>query len=271
MRPNGASGAAGDPAPLIVLGIGILFSFVRHGAYFPVSVAAIIIAVGSHAQPRQVGPAPTERYPYGYDNIPDNTNKPGIRATTTRPVGALGTQHGARHPPVGDRRGLRGDRADGAGRGAPAARQRWEDVIIGHTARSTWTCRPTAARVPASLRCERGALARPSGPGLSPASPEPPFREPPRCPATGSNGAATTTCARCAAARRRPGEDGGGVRADCWDEDSRALVDPGRNWFWESRELPDVARMRASMTASSRRCVPRAWRGSTAGLCRPAS
>ncbi|MDX6599064.1 MAG: hypothetical protein QOE87_2951 [Gaiellales bacterium] len=42
---------------------------------------------------------------------------------------------------------------------------------------------------------------------------------------------------------RRPGDEWNGVRADCWDEAARALVDPDRNWFWESRELPRVARM----------------------------
>lgn len=42
---------------------------------------------------------------------------------------------------------------------------------------------------------------------------------------------------------RRPGDEWHGVRGDCWDEDARALVDPARTWFWESRELPDVARM----------------------------
>ena len=35
------------------------------------------------------------------------------------------------------------------------------------------------------------------------------------------------------------------MRAECWDEGSRSLVDPERNWFWESRALPDVARMQA--------------------------
>jgi N-dimethylarginine dimethylaminohydrolase len=44
---------------------------------------------------------------------------------------------------------------------------------------------------------------------------------------------------------RRPGDEWKGVRADCWDEDARSLVDPARTWFWESRELPDVARMQA--------------------------
>jgi N-dimethylarginine dimethylaminohydrolase len=36
------------------------------------------------------------------------------------------------------------------------------------------------------------------------------------------------------------------VRAECWDEDSRSLVDPDRNWFWESPEPPDVARMQSN-------------------------
>jgi N-dimethylarginine dimethylaminohydrolase len=44
---------------------------------------------------------------------------------------------------------------------------------------------------------------------------------------------------------RRPGEEWNAVRADCWDERSRSLVDPDRTWFWESRELPDVPRLQA--------------------------
>jgi N-dimethylarginine dimethylaminohydrolase len=44
---------------------------------------------------------------------------------------------------------------------------------------------------------------------------------------------------------RRPGDEWKGVRADCWDEHARALVDPGRNWFWESPELPEVERMQS--------------------------
>ena len=82
--------------PLIVLGIGILFSFVRHGAYF-VSVAAIVVAVAlTHNLAKWVRHH-TERYPYGYDNIPDNTNKPGHPEQLRHgPVGALGARHGAR-------------------------------------------------------------------------------------------------------------------------------------------------------------------------------
>ena len=30
---------------------------------------------------------------------------------------------------------------------------------------------------------------------------------------------------------RRPGSEWGAVRAECWDEGSRSLVDPGRKWL----------------------------------------
>ena len=40
---------------------------------------------------------------------------------------------------------------------------------------------------------------------------------------------------------RRPRGEFGAVRADCWDEDSGALVDPEGLWYWESRTPPDLA------------------------------
>ena len=82
---------------------------------------------------------------------------------------------------------------------------------------------------------------------LFPASPEPPFHDP---AAMMRDWGADWGCdddvspLRCALVRR-PGEEWNGVRADCWDEGSRSLVDPERNWFWESRALPDVPRMQA--------------------------
>jgi N-dimethylarginine dimethylaminohydrolase len=45
---------------------------------------------------------------------------------------------------------------------------------------------------------------------------------------------------------RRPGDEWNAVRADCWDESARSLVDPERNWFWESRQPPEVARMQSN-------------------------
>ncbi len=39
---------------------------------------------------------------------------------------------------------------------------------------------------------------------------------------------------------RRPRGEFGSVRADCWDEDSGALVDPEGLWYWESRTPPDL-------------------------------
>ena len=82
---------------------------------------------------------------------------------------------------------------------------------------------------------------------LFPASPEPPFHE---AAALVRDWDADWGCDDDVSPLRtvlvrRPGDEWKGVRADCWDEEARSLVDPDRNWFWESRELPDVARMQA--------------------------
>jgi len=66
--------------PLILLGIGLLASFIRYGGYL-VTVAVIVITLGvTHRMDTWVKHH-TLRYPYGYDNIPDNTNKPGLQST----------------------------------------------------------------------------------------------------------------------------------------------------------------------------------------------
>ncbi len=44
---------------------------------------------------------------------------------------------------------------------------------------------------------------------------------------------------------RAPGDEYARVRADCWDERAQALVDPDGGWYWESRDVPDVARVHA--------------------------
>ncbi len=82
---------------------------------------------------------------------------------------------------------------------------------------------------------------------LFPASPEPPFHE---AAALIRDWGADWGCDDDVSPLRtvlvrRPGDEWNAVRAECWDEGSRSLVDPERNWFWESRELPDVARMQA--------------------------
>ena len=82
---------------------------------------------------------------------------------------------------------------------------------------------------------------------LFPASPEPPFHD---ASALTRDWGADWGCDDDVSALRtvlvrRPGDEWKGVRDDCWDEGSRSLVDPDRNWFWESRELPDVPRMQA--------------------------
>ena len=65
--------------PLILLGIGILASFVRYGGYL-VTLAAIAITIGVTHRLDTWVKHHTERYPFGYDNIPDNTNKPGLQS-----------------------------------------------------------------------------------------------------------------------------------------------------------------------------------------------
>lgn len=44
---------------------------------------------------------------------------------------------------------------------------------------------------------------------------------------------------------RSPRDEHLRVRADAWDERAQALVDPDGGWYWESRDPPDVARVRA--------------------------
>jgi len=82
---------------------------------------------------------------------------------------------------------------------------------------------------------------------LFPASPEPPFHE---AASLARDWGADWGCDDDVSPLRtvlvrRPGDEWNGVRADCWDEGAQALVDPERLWFWESRALPDPARMGA--------------------------
>ena len=83
---------------------------------------------------------------------------------------------------------------------------------------------------------------------LFPASPEPPFHE--AGSLTRDWGADWGCDDDVSTLRtvlvRRPGDEWNGVRADCWDEGARSLVDPERNWFWESRQPPEVARMQSN-------------------------
>jgi N-dimethylarginine dimethylaminohydrolase len=39
---------------------------------------------------------------------------------------------------------------------------------------------------------------------------------------------------------RRPGEELAAIRADAWDEELCALVDPDGRWYWTGREAPDL-------------------------------
>jgi N-dimethylarginine dimethylaminohydrolase len=44
---------------------------------------------------------------------------------------------------------------------------------------------------------------------------------------------------------RRPGDELSAVRADAWDEEAQALVDPGGRWYWTDRAPPDLALVHA--------------------------
>jgi hypothetical protein len=65
--------------PLILLGVGIVCAFIRYGAYI-VTLAAIAIAIGVTHRLDTWVKHHTARYPFGYDNIPDDTNKPGLQS-----------------------------------------------------------------------------------------------------------------------------------------------------------------------------------------------
>jgi len=42
---------------------------------------------------------------------------------------------------------------------------------------------------------------------------------------------------------RRPGDEFGQIRADAWDEEAQALVDPEGGWYWTDRTPPDLAKV----------------------------
>jgi N-dimethylarginine dimethylaminohydrolase len=44
---------------------------------------------------------------------------------------------------------------------------------------------------------------------------------------------------------RRPGDELAAVRADAWDEEAQALVDPDGRWYWTDRTPPDLDRVHA--------------------------
>ncbi len=44
---------------------------------------------------------------------------------------------------------------------------------------------------------------------------------------------------------RRPGEELAAIRADAWDEELGALVDPEGHWYWTGRKAPDLERVAA--------------------------
>ena len=48
---------------------------------------------------------------------------------------------------------------------------------------------------------------------------------------------------------RRPSDELAVVRADAWDEEAQALVDPDGRWYWTDREPPDLERVWAQHDA----------------------
>ena len=43
---------------------------------------------------------------------------------------------------------------------------------------------------------------------------------------------------------RAPGDELSIVRADAWDEEAQALVDPAGQWYWTDRRAPDLGKVR---------------------------
>ena len=142
--------------PLILLGVGLLASFVRYGGYL-VTLAAIAITIGVTHRLDTWAEHHTGRYPFGYDNIPDNTNKPGLQSNYD--TGQW--ERSARNTVISIRQwlivgALRRAPADDPGRGAPPARQ----AVGGHPA--------------ARARSGSRSGSRPAGRGVPPAGGVPP-------------------------------------------------------------------------------------------------
>lgn len=87
--------------PLVLLAVGIIASFVRRGGYI-VTIAVIVVTFGVTHRLGTWVKHHTERYPFGYDNIPDDTNKPGLQSTYD--TGQW--EHSARHTVVSIREWL---------------------------------------------------------------------------------------------------------------------------------------------------------------------
>ena len=82
---------------------------------------------------------------------------------------------------------------------------------------------------------------------LCPAVPEPPFEDPDEQARVWGRswGASDEVGPLRVVLLRRPGSEWDRIRADCWDGRAQALVDPGGMWYWESRDPPDVEKVRA--------------------------
>ena len=77
---------------------------------------------------------------------------------------------------------------------------------------------------------------------LSPSVPEPAFGDPEELERVWGRrwGAADEVGKLRSVLVRSPRDELARVRADAWNEAAQALVDPGGNWYWESREAPDL-------------------------------
>ena len=82
---------------------------------------------------------------------------------------------------------------------------------------------------------------------LCPAEPEPPFDDPGEQVRVWGRawGAADEVGPLRSVLVRAPRDEWRVVRADCWDERAQALVDPAGQWYWESKEPPDLEKVRA--------------------------
>ncbi len=90
---------------------------------------------------------------------------------------------------------------------------------------------------------------------LSPPVAEPPFHDPEELERVWGRrwGAVDEVGQLRSVLVRRPRGELARVRADAWNEAAQALVDPAGNWYWESREAPDldlVAAQHAGLVAA---------------------
>ena len=222
----------------------------------------------------------TERYPFGYDNIPDNTNKPGIQSNFD--TGQW--ERSARNTVISIRQWL----IVGACAALllmilAAVRRRRGQAVGGHRAAGSGRGNRSGSRPDGRGRSSRrrraAAVSEERSPdhqvqSLFPASPEPPFHD---AGALIRDWGADWGCDDDVSPLRtvlvrRPGDE--------WNARARRLLGRGLALARRSRpatgsgsrgSCPTWRACRPSTTASSPRCAPRASRSSTAARCRRGS